>query len=597
MESTKKIAPPIDVLRRYISETLRHPWLLAGALLGSFGSQAAELARPWFMRGFFNMLANTAHPAPAADFINVIFIITILSLALWAARRLRGWTQVYMEARVMNVLSYQAFSYMLRHSVNFFSSNFAGALTRRISKYKDSYETLYDTLLFTLLPFAIFVTGAVVIVFLRNHTLGIIFGTWTAVAVIFQMKVTAMRQPLRDARAAQDTKVVGIAADAMTNQTTITLFSATTYETGLFQDAMRLWRTKTIRSWIADENIWTIQGLLMIVANIGLLYGTYHYWTLGLVQIGDFVLIQSYLIGTFDQVTNINRDLRRVYDAFADAGEMVAMLDMPHEVADRPDAYSINVSEGEIVFDDIQFHFHESRSVLHNFNLTVAPGEKVALVGSSGAGKSTITKLLLRLYDVQGGRILIDDQVIAEVTQESLRNAIGFVPQEPILFHRSLMENIRYGRRDATDDEVMEAARKAHCHEFIASLPDAYETYVGERGVKLSGGERQRVAIARAILKNASILILDEATSSLDSESESLIQDSLETLMRGKTVLVIAHRLSTIMRMDRIIVLEGGEVKAQGTHAQLLKQGGLYQKLWSIQAGGFLQDEEIEDAE
>jgi ATP-binding cassette subfamily B protein len=212
-------------------------------------------------------------------------------------------------------------------------------------------------------------------------------------------------------------------------------------------------------------------------------------------------------------------------------------------------------------------------------------------VGPSGAGKSTVTKLLLRLYDLPHGSITIDGHDISKVTQESLRDAISFVPQEPILFHRTLMENIRYGRRDATDEEVLKAARLAHCGEFIDRLPYKYETFVGERGIKLSGGERQRVAIARAILKDAPILVLDEATSSLDSESEALIQDALATLMQGKTVVVIAHRLSTIMKMDRIIVLEGGKVVADGKHDELLKEGGLYHKLWSIQAGGFLQDD------
>jgi ABC-type multidrug transport system fused ATPase/permease subunit len=228
--------------------------------------------------------------------------------------------------------------------------------------------------------------------------------------------------------------------------------------------------------------------------------------------------------------------------------------------------------------------------VLKNFNLKIAGGEKIALVGPSGAGKTTVTKLLLRLYDVKGGAIKIDGQNISDITQDSLRDAISFVPQEPVLFHRTLMENIRYGRRGASDEEVLQAARQAHCHEFIERLPEKYNTYVGERGVKLSGGERQRVAIARALLKNSPILVLDEATSSLDSESEALIQDALETLMQGKTVVVIAHRLSTIMKMDRIVVVESGTIAAQGTHLELVKQEGLYRKLWSIQAGGFIGD-------
>ena len=244
---------------------------------------------------------------------------------------------------------------------------------------------------------------------------------------------------------------------------------------------------------------------------------------------------------------------------------------------------------GEIAFSNISFDFHKENYVLKDFNLSIKGGERVALVGPSGAGKSTVTKLLLRLYDLSTGSITIDGQDIAAVGQESLRNAISFVPQEPILFHRSLMENIRYGRRDASDAEVVEAAKKANCHDFIDALPEKYDTFVGERGIRLSGGERQRVAIARAILKNSPILVLDEATSSLDSESEALIQDALATLMQGKTVIVIAHRLSTIMKMDRIVVIEDGGIVAEGSHKELLKQGGLYKKLWSIQAGGFGQ--------
>jgi ABC-type multidrug transport system fused ATPase/permease subunit len=336
--------------------------------------------------------------------------------------------------------------------------------------------------------------------------------------------------------------------------------------------------------------------MFMLIIEVGLLYGATVFWSKGLLTIGDFVLIQAYLLTTFDRLVSINRELRRFFDAFADSSEMAYMLELPHGVEDAPRATPLAVSKGAIAFNNVHFEFHDGKPVLHDFSISIRGKERVALVGPSGAGKSTVTKLLLRFFDIGGGSITIDGQNISEVTQATLRDAVSYVPQEPVLFHRSLMENIRYGRRDATDEEVFEAAKKAHCHEFISGLPENYGTYVGERGVKLSGGERQRVAIARAILKNSPILILDEATSSLDSESEAYIQDALEVLMKGKTVVVIAHRLSTIMKMDRILVVEGGKVVAEGTHQELLEHRGLYQKLWSIQAGGFLDTGEPEVA-
>jgi ATP-binding cassette subfamily B protein len=400
-----------------------------------------------------------------------------------------------------------------------------------------------------------------------------------------------LKQPLRVARTEADSKLVGVLSDDISNQSTIALFSGRLHEHRLFEEVVEHWHGATMRSWNTDEIIWAMQDVLIVGVNIGLLWGTLILWQKGLFTIGDFVLVQSYLLGLFNQLTSINRNMRRCYDAIADASEMMSIIKTPHDVQDLPHAPKIAVTKGEIAFAGAGFSYPNGQPAISHFDLTVSGGEKLAFVGPSGAGKTTITKLLLRLYDVTEGAILIDGQNISAVTQDSLRDVIAFVPQEPILFHRSLMENIRYGRRDASEEEVFAAAHAAHCDEFIDSLPERYATLVGERGVKLSGGERQRVAIARAILKNAKILVLDEATSSLDSESEALIQDALQTLMQGKTVIVIAHRLSTIMKMDRIVVVENGVIAAQGSHQELLMQGGLYKKLWSIQAGGFQDDE------
>lgn len=269
---------------------------------------------------------------------------------------------------------------------------------------------------------------------------------------------------------------------------------------------------------------------------------------------------------------------------------MTEIFETPHEVKDAYNAKSLDIKEGKIEFKNVDFSYHQTRKILNKFNLTIEPNEKIALIGPSGAGKSTVILLLMRLFNLDSGKILIDGQKISDVTLESLWQQISMVPQEPILFHRSLKENIRYGKPSATDEEVIKASKLAYCHEFIKDLPDGYNTYVGERGVKLSGGERQRVAIARAILKNAPILVLDEATSSLDSESERLIQDALINLMKNKTVLVVAHRLSTISKMDRIIVIKNGRISEEGTHASLLKKkDGIYKNLWELQAGGFIE--------
>jgi len=265
------------------------------------------------------------------------------------------------------------------------------------------------------------------------------------------------------------------------------------------------------------------------------------------------------------------------------------------EIQDKPNAITLNCTQGQITFNQVKFHYKSTEPLFQNKSIEIQAGQKVGLVGYSGSGKSTFVNLILRLYDVTDGAILIDGQDIRDVTQDSLRENIAMIPQDPSLFHRSLMENIRYGRIDTTDEEVIEAAKKAHAHGFIEKLQQGYGSLVGERGVKLSGGQRQRIAIARAILKNAPILILDEATSQLDSVTENLIQESLWKLMQNKTTIVIAHRLSTLLHMDRILVFDKGKIVEDGTHSDLLARGGVYKNLWDAQVGGFLDDEKTED--
>jgi ATP-binding cassette subfamily B protein len=310
-------------------------------------------------------------------------------------------------------------------------------------------------------------------------------------------------------------------------------------------------------------------------------------------DVATFLLFQVYIMRIIDNVRRSTMIVRQLEVVAGDAQEMTELLEQPPLVQDKPVTEKSRIAKGSIAFDAMTFQYDDANmaeTLFENFNLDIKPGEKVGLVGPSGGGKTTITRLLLRFMDIQDGYIKIDGQDIRDIKQQDLRRAIAYVPQEPLLFHRSIKDNIRYGRPSAGDDEVIAVAKKAFAHDFIKTLPQGYDTLVGERGVKLSGGQRQRVAIARAMLKNAPILILDEATSALDSESEQLIQKALWELMKDKTAVVIAHRLSTIQRMDRIVVLDEGRIIEQGAHQTLLKHKGLYARLWRHQSGGFLEE-------
>jgi len=592
----KKLASAGEVMRVYMRYLGRHKPIIFALLVISIAIQAVDVIAPLFMRSFFNIL-STGTPTAATQqalFIT-LSLVALMWLLDWATRRIQDVFNTFLTEKVMRRLYTDSFEYLMGHSYNFFSSNFAGTLTHRVGRFARSFENIFDTILLQFLPTGLFILGAAGVLFVHNRVLGAALFIWAALFVWFQVMIAKWRQPSRAARAEADTKITATLSDAIANQSTVSQFAGKRHEESIFDHVVDLWGIATIKSWLVDTWTWGAIGLFVIVIQVGLLWGAIIYWQRGLLTLGDFVLIQAYLLGAFNQLMGMGYQLRQFYNSFADAGEMVYVLNQPHEIVDAPGAKTLVVSHAEVEFDKVFFNFGK-RVVLDNFNVFVPGGQKVALVGPSGAGKSTVTKLLLRFFDVEKGAITIDGKNIKEVTQDSLRSAISYVPQEPVLFHRSLKDNIRYGKRNATDEEVVAAAKAAHCHDFIMQLPQKYDTFVGERGIKLSGGERQRVAIARAILKNAPILVLDEATSSLDSESEELIQNALEVLMQNKTVIVIAHRLSTIMQMDRILVLEQGKVVADGTHEELLAEEGLYKKLWSIQAGGFLvAEEKLED--
>lgn len=564
----------------------RIPFFCLGAVYIVVG--VIDLFVPILYRQFFDLLTQNA---PAAELVRILVFVLALHGVAWLLHRSFSLMNSTFQTGVMARLKEMSFDYLIQHSYLFFANNFTGSLVQRVNRFARAFERLADRLFFNILPLSVKVIGTAVVLYAINPLITYIVLIWVAAFLVFNFFFSRWKLKYTVERAAADSYTTAVISDSLTNHNTIQLFNGVPVESARFQDAARAQARITRFTWNLDTVVDGVQAALVICAEFFLFYYAVKYWEAGSITIGVFVLIQAYLIGLGGRLWDFSRVVRDVYESFADAKEMVEILKLPHEITDAPAAPLLSVPRGEIEFRALTFGFNSQRTVLDNINLRVAPGEKVALIGPSGAGKSTFVKLLFRLYSVAPGSIFIDGQDIAGVTQESLRANLSLVPQDPILFHRTLKENIRYGRREATDEEVLQAAALAHCDEFIAHLPHGYDTYVGERGIKLSGGERQRIAIARALLKNAPILVLDEATSSLDSHSEALIQDALEKLMEGKTTIVIAHRLSTIRKMDRIIVIDGGRIIEEGRHSDLQKKkGSLYGRLWELQAGGFLQE-------
>jgi ATP-binding cassette subfamily B protein len=554
---------------------------------------------PIMYKNFFDTLQIGGDIRITVDLLTQIILgIAVLNFVAWFSVRLAGFSLIPFEVKVMQEIRQKAFDYILGHSFNFFSNNFTGSLVQKINRFTRAFEKLSDRILMDIVPLLVKVIGITVVLIGVDYRLSIGVLVWISMFCLISYNFTKIKLKLDVKVAEMDSKVSATLSDAISNHNVIQSFTGVGAESNTFRKVNTEYAKVSTKRWNLDEITNAIQTALNYTAEFFVFYFSIKFWLEGTITTGTFVLLQAYIIGLGYSLWQFGRIVRDLYEATTDAREMVEILHLPYDVKDISNAKTLEVTSGAIEYKNIRFAFgrnkEKGRPVFNDFSLSIKPGEKVAIIGSSGAGKSTFVKLLLRLHDIESGEILIDGQNIQSVTQDSLRKNISLVPQDPVLFHRTLMENIRYGRRDATNEEVIEAAKLAHCDIFIKEFPLQYDTFVGERGIKLSGGERQRVAIARALLKNAPILVLDEATSSLDSHSESLIQDALDTLMKGKTTIVIAHRLSTIRKMDRIVVLGKQGVIEEGDHEALIRQNGTYAKLWNLQAGGF-SDKSIED--
>ncbi len=500
-----------------------------------------------------------------------------------------------------------AHRYMLRQSMDFFHNEFAGRVSTKVMQAAMGVRDVIMKLTQVIAWVAMFFISAVASFIANDWRLAIPLMVWLTLYAITMVYFVPRMGKLSEKQADMRSVVTGRIVDTYTNMPTVKLFAHASREDDYAKESMGWMLSAVYKSM----RMATQMNVVLNFINAGLLASTaamaVYLWQANAITVGAIAFSVGLVYRMLGMAHWMLWEIASLFEDFGVVKDGVDTIARDHSVSDVPDAKTLNVSRGKIEFQTLHFNYgkavEDNREIIAGLNLTIQPGEKVGLVGRSGAGKSTIANLLLRFYDVGSGAITIDGQNIAEVTQESLRAAIGVVTQDTSLLHRSVRDNVRYGRPDASEAEIIEATQKAHADEFIAHLVDpngrkGLEAHVGERGVKLSGGQRQRVAIARVLLKNAPILILDEATSALDSEVEAAIQENLNTLMQGKTVIAVAHRLSTIAAMDRLVVMDKGKIIEEGTHAQLVrKRNGIYASLWARQSGGFLIPEDIKKAE
>ena len=565
------------------------PWLAIGSLLTRLCATISVLVPPIFYKEIIDILSSSTGITNelSLNAIGVLMIILWIKIASFIVYRLYDFWAIALEMNIQEWINNFFLQKLQYHSYKFFSENMSWSLISKFRKGVSAFEKLSDIFSWQILPFITNVTIILIIIGVQNIWISI----WIFIVILIftrlQYVLYKYIHPYQKKANALDSEQGGLLSDLIINNHTIKLFASEKKEERKYAKlnydtvhARKIQYHKSIWIWGSSAAIW-------IILEIGIMYFAIRMWWNGTISLGMIVLLQTYILRLIDFLWGIGQTLRHTFIAISEASEILQIIDTPHEIQDKS-SKKLKLQHGAISFNNVNFSYGENQ-IFHDLNFHIKPGERVALVGESGSGKTTITKLLFRLYDIQKGEILIDDQNIAEITQESLRSSMSMIPQDPILFHRSIRENIAYGKPNASDEEIIATAKMARCHEFISHLKEGYETLVGERGIKLSWGERQRVAIARAILENKQIIVMDEATSALDSESEFLIQEAIEELMQNKTLLIIAHRLSTIMKMDKIIVMDQGKIAEKGSHKELLaKDNGIYKKLRNIQSGGFI---------
>ncbi len=574
-----------EVLAFIVGYWRRRPWLMVGTVVLTLAAILAELLVPRASQALVNAAIAGPQRANAAWIACAFFVAVYFTSSVLRNTAMRFF--IPLATRTMQEMTDEGFRRVQSFSADWHGATFAGATVRRLSRAMWGYDVVADSIVVWIGPALLVLLGLSVQMILRWPLVGGFNLAMVAIYVASNVILSNLYVRKAQRRSiALDSRIGGALSDAIASNPTVKSFGAEDREEARIHLVTDHWRVATNRTWGLYTDVWLVQSVILGLLQAGLAGLMILRWTKGQASAGDVAFVITSFLVMSGYLRNIGDNIRMMQRGLGDIEDVAGYARTPPQVADVQGAAEFVGQEGGVVFDHVDFAYGEGKAAIYrDFSLTIQPGERVALVGPTGSGKSTFVKLIQRLYDLDGGRILIDSQDIAAVTQRSLRRAIAVVPQDPALFHRTIAENIAYSRPDATLDEIVLAAKRAHAHAFIEALPKGYETLVGERGVKLSGGERQRVAIARALLADAPILVLDEATSSLDVETEADVQAATEAVMAGRTTILIAHRLSTIRGADRILVFQDGRIVEEGRHGDLVAKGGTYARLNAVATG------------
>lgn len=554
------------------------------------GQAAGNILVPYAVKGIMDAVTHSNHDSVIETFKQPLLFLACLGLAEIIFSRASGALLIIIGPRLRQRTTQNLYTYLQQHSVRYFGNHFAGGLAHRISETATSVNHTVWSLFCDFWPIAVTFIASTVLLFNVHQGLGLFVAGWVLLYVLCSFALAVRCQHYAQTFAATRSMVNSKIVDAVTNILNAKLFARLHYEREYLQGFLET-EVKAARHtfWYMERVRW-FQFIAAAALKLGTIFYALSLWDKGAIGVGDFTMSVGLALLIINDARNLTRRFLDFFEYIGNIANGVKTIVQPHEIVDATDATPLQIKQGKIVFKQVTFGYDAKKQVFDNLNVTIEPGQRVGLVGFSGSGKSTFVSLMLRNYQPQAGQILIDDVDIAKITQNSLHEQVSLIPQDPSLFHRSLQENIGYGKPEASQTDVIHAAQLAHADDFIQAMPEGYDSLVGERGVKLSGGQRQRIAIARVLLKDAPILILDEATSSLDSHTEKAIQENLDRVMGRKTVIAIAHRLSTIAHLDRILVFDQGKIVEDGSHQELLLKGGFYHHLWNMQAGGFLPE-------